>query len=84
MAAPAVSVIVPELAAVSPVAPKLSVYPPAVPVSVSPLNVAAPPGPVVAVALLGAAPDCTTLAVTSTLAWLTGLPLASWSWTTGC
>jgi len=51
---------------------------------VSPLKVAAPPRPVVAVALLVVAPACTTVAVTDTAAWLTGLLLASWSCTTGC
>jgi hypothetical protein len=51
---------------------------------VSPLNVAAPPATVLAVALLAVAPACTTVAVTSTPAWLTTLPFASCSWTTGC
>src|SRR5206468_4927871 len=40
--------------------------------------------PVVAVALLGVAPAGLTVAVTTTPLWLTGLPLASWSWSTGC
>src|SRR2546428_12303268 len=40
--------------------------------------------PVVAAALVGVAPAGVTVAVTSTPLWLTGLPLASWSWTTGC
>src|SRR5437667_5343870 len=54
------------------------------PVSVSPVNVADPFDPVVAVALLGVAPAGLTVAVTTTPLWLTGLPLASWSWSTGC
>ena len=52
--------------------------------SVNPLNVAAPVGPVVAVLLLAVAPAGLGVAVTSTPAWLTGLPLASCNWTTGC
>jgi len=55
-----------------------------VPVSVSPVNVADPLEAVVAVALLGAAPAGLTVAVTTTPLWLTGLPLASSSWSTGC
>src|SRR5947199_2758154 len=55
-----------------------------VPGSVSPVNVADPFDPVVAVALLGVAPAGLTVAVTTTPLWLTGLPLASWSWSTGC
>src|SRR5438093_3874350 len=39
---------------------------------------------VVVVALLGAAPAGLTVAVTTTPLWLTGLPLASSSWSTGC
>src|SRR5436309_9194312 len=54
------------------------------PVNVSPVNVADPFEAVVAVALLGAAPAGLTVAVTTTPLWLTGLPLASWSWSTGC
>src|SRR5205809_3800062 len=54
------------------------------PVSVSPVNVADPFEAVVAVALLGVAPAGLTVAVTTTLLWPTGLPLASWSWSTGC
>ncbi len=53
------------------------------PVSVRPLNVATPFSPVVAVLLLAVAPAGLGVAVTTTL-WLTGLPLASWSCTTGC
>src|SRR5256714_14760714 len=52
--------------------------------SVSPLNVAAPVVPVVAVLLLAVAPAGLGVAVTTTLLWLTGLPLASCSCTTGC
>src|SRR5205809_1749024 len=37
-----------------------------------------------AVLLLGAAPAGLTVAVTTTPLWLTGLPLASSSWSTGC
>ena len=54
------------------------------PVSVSPLNAAAPLAPVVAVALLGVAPAGETVAVTVTPLRLTGLPLASATCTTGC
>src|SRR5205809_1523848 len=54
------------------------------PVSVSPVNVADPFEAVVAVALLGVAPAGLTVAVTTTPLWPTGLPLASWSWSTGC
>src|SRR2546426_926703 len=39
---------------------------------------------VVAVALLGVAPAGLSVAVTTTPLWLTGLPLASSSWSTGC
>src|SRR2546422_820991 len=49
----------------------------------SPLKVATP-FVVVAVALLGVAPAGLTVAVTSTPLWLTALPLASRSCTTGC
>src|SRR3989442_1039876 len=62
----------------------LKVLAPGPALSVTPLNVAAPVAPVVAVALVGVAPAGVTVAVTSTPLWLTGLPLASWSWTTGC
>src|SRR5690348_3566553 len=53
---------------------------------VRPLNVAAPPAPVVAVAPLRVAPGDpeATVAVTVTLVWLTGLLFASSSWATGC
>src|SRR5437773_4102005 len=54
------------------------------PVGVSPVNVADPFEAVVAVALLGVAPAGLTVAVTTTPLWLTRLPLASWSWSTGC
>src|SRR5436309_15887148 len=54
------------------------------PVNVSPVNVADPFEAVVAVALLGVAPAGLTVAVTTTPLWPTGLPLASWSWSTGC
>src|SRR2546430_10205089 len=54
------------------------------PVGVSPLNVALPLGSVVAVLLLAVAPAGFGVAVTTTPPWLTGLPFASWSWTTGC
>ncbi len=54
------------------------------PVSVRPLNVATPFSPVVAVLLLAVAPAGLGVAVTTTPLWLTGLPLASWSCTTGC
>src|SRR3989442_7599686 len=51
-----------------------------------PLNVATPVDPVVAVALLSVAPPGpdAIVAVTVTVAWLTGFPLASRSWITGC
>src|SRR5436309_9754624 len=48
------------------------------------MKLAAPVGPVVAVALLGVAPAGLTVAVTTTSAWLTGLLFASCSCTTGC
>src|SRR5881396_3491644 len=54
------------------------------PVSVSPVNVADPFEAVVAVALLGVAPAGLSVAVTTTPLWLTGLPLASSSCSTGC
>ena len=54
------------------------------PLSISPLNIAAPAVPVVAVLLLAVAPVGLAVAVTSTPLWLTTLPLASCSWTTGC
>src|SRR5207247_4453699 len=82
-AAPALSVIA-AMAGVSPGAPKLSVSLPTVPVNVRPLNVADPFDPVVAVALLGVAPAGLSVAVTTTPLWLTGLPLASSSCSTGC
>src|SRR5256886_4549986 len=58
----------------------------ALPISlnVSPLNVAAPVVPVVAVLLLAVAPAGLGVAVTTTLLWLTGLPLASCNCTAGC
>ena len=52
--------------------------------SVSPLNVAAPPVTVVAVLLLGVAPAGLTVAVTTTPLSFTGLLLASCNCTTGC
>src|SRR5439155_7832441 len=82
-AAPALIVIAGG-AGVSPRAPKLGVWLPTVPVSVRPLKVAEPFDPVVAVALLGAAPAGLTVAVTTTPLWLTGLSLASLSCSTGC
>src|SRR5437773_6615680 len=57
---------------------------PAVPPTVRPLNVAAPVVPVVAVLLLAVAPAGLGVAVTTTLLWLTGLPLASCNCTAGC
>src|SRR5205814_5574200 len=55
-----------------------------VPVSVMSRKVAAPFDPVVAVLLLAVAPAGLGVAVTTTPIWLTGLPLASCSCTTGC
>src|SRR5438309_10202341 len=49
-----------------------------------PIYVALPLGSVVAVLLLAVAPAGFGVAVTTTPPWLTGLPFASWSWTTGC
>src|SRR6266566_2187232 len=51
-----------------------------------PLNAATPFEPVVADALFRAAPlgPDAIVAVTTVPLWLTALPLASWSWTTGC
>src|SRR5207302_7568871 len=66
-AAPALSAMGPELTGVSPVPPKLSERLRAVPLSVGPLNVAAPVVPVVAVLLLAVAPAGPGVAVTTTL-----------------
>ena len=53
--------------------------------SVSPLKLAAPLPVVVAEALASVPPGpLATTAVTVTPLWLTGLPLASCSWSTGC
>src|SRR5439155_1117671 len=85
VAAPAVIVTVAELTPVSPVAEKLRVRSPAVPVIARFVKVAAPVPVVVAVSVPPKDPPPVAIAaVTVTPAWLTRLPLASWSWITGC
>src|SRR5256885_14924025 len=85
-ALPAVRVMVPDTALVSPVAPKLSVQLPVGPLIARPLNAAAPFDPVVADGLSTVAPlgPDAIVAVTTVPLWLTGLPLTSWTWSTGC
>src|SRR5204862_4549045 len=85
-AGPAARFIEPDVTAVSPEAPKLRVYVPVGPLIAKPLKAAAPVAPVVAVALVSVAPAGpeATVAVTRSPLWLTGLPLASCTWTTGC
>src|SRR5207249_10461542 len=84
--APALKLVVPEVAVASPVAPDASVKPPAVPLTPSPLKLAAPFEPVVAVALPSVAPLGPEVieAVTVVPLWLMGLPLASCTCSTGC
>ena len=85
-AGPAARFIEPDVTAVSPEAPKLRVYVPVGPLIAKPLKGATPVAPVVAVALVSVAPAGpeAIVAVTRSPLWLTGLPLASCTWTTGC
>src|SRR5512135_1644388 len=84
-AAPAVNVMVPEVAEVNPVAENCRVYDPALPLRTRLVKAATPEVLVVtvtvppSVAVAGA-----TAAVTETPACETGLPAPSLSWTTGC
>jgi len=83
--APALSAIVPDVAALSPVALKLSVRSPAVPLIDRLVKVATPPLFVVAVTAPPRLPPPVAMAaVTVTPAWLTALPAPSRSCTTGC
>src|SRR5439155_1351728 len=98
VAAPAVPVAVNVTGLpASPVAVAVAVFCPAVALKVHDVAAAIPlapvatgvvgvtvPLPVVAVLLLAVAPAGLGVAVTTTLLWLTGLPLASCSCTTGC
>src|ERR1043166_9053968 len=85
VAPPAVIVIVPEVAAVSPVALKLKVRSPATPVIDRFVKLATPLPFVVAVSVPPSVPPPVAIAaVTVTPVWLTALPLASRSCTTGC
>src|SRR2546426_8595679 len=85
-AGPAARFIEPVVTAVSPEAPKLRVYVPVGPLIAKPLKGAAPVAPVVAVAFVRVAPAGAEAAGAATRAppWLTGLPLASFTRTTGC
>src|SRR2546429_6040773 len=75
----------PGVAEVSPVAGKLKVRSPAVPVIARFVKLAAPLAFVVAVSVPPRVPPPVAIAaVTVTPAWLAGLPLASRSCTTGC
>src|SRR5207248_6501417 len=85
VAAPAVMVIVPDVAELSPVALKLRVRSPAAPVIDRFVKLAAPFAFVVAVSVPPSVPPPVAIAaVTVTPAWLTELPLASRTWITGC
>ena len=85
VAAPAVMVIVPDVTAVRPVALNVKVRSPAVPVIARLVKLAAPLPFVVAVSVPPRVPPPVAIAaVTVTWAWLTALPLASRSCTTGC
>jgi len=85
VAAPAVIVIVVEVAAVSPEALKLNVRSPAVPLIARFVYVATPLPFVIAVAVPPSVPPPVAMAaVTAAPLWLTVLPLASRSCTTGC
>src|SRR5882724_9955454 len=84
-AAPAVRVIVPEVAEVSPVAVKLKVRSPAVPVIARFVKLATPLPFVAAVSVPPSVPPPIAIAaVTVTPLWLTGFPLPSRIWITGC
>ena len=85
MAAPAPTVMVPETAGVRPVALKLSVRSPVVPLMERFVKLAVPPEVVVAVSVPPNVPAPVAIAaVTVTPDWLTGLPAPSRSCTTGC
>src|SRR5437667_327893 len=85
-AAPALSAMALEVAGLSPVAPKLSVYVPAAPLIAKPLKLAAPLEPVVAVAFDRVAPagPLAIVAVTTSPLWLTGDPNSAGKCKTGC
>src|SRR5205807_10575615 len=82
--APALSAMGPELPGLRPVPQHRRLHSFPTRRSSDLLNVAAPVVPVVAVLLLAVAPAGLGVAVTTTLLWLTGLPLASCSCTAGC
>src|SRR5438477_392173 len=85
VAAPAVMVIVPDVAELSPVALKLRVRSPAAPVIDRFVKLAAPFAFVVAVSVPTSVPPPVAIAAaTVTPAWLSGLRLASRTWFTGC
>src|SRR5437773_1629966 len=77
--------MVPEPAGVRPVAVKLRVRSPAAPLMERLVKLAVPPAVVVAVSVPpNVPPPVAIAAVTVTPAWLTALPLASRTWSTGC
>src|SRR5256885_15860533 len=85
VAAAAVIVIVPDVAAVSPVAENVRLRSPVVPVMARFVKLATPLAFVAAVSVPPRVPlPVAIAAVTVTPVWLTGLPLASRSCTTGC
>ena len=85
VAAPALMVTVPEMAPVTPVAEKLSVRAPIVPVITRFVNVATPLALLVAVNVPPSAPAPVAMAAVTTVPlWDTALPAASSSWSTGC
>ncbi len=85
LGAPALTVMVPETACVRPVAPKLRVRSPAVPLIARLVKLATPLPSVAAVAVPPKLPPPVAIAaVTVTPAWLTALPAASRSCTAGC
>ena len=85
LAAPALTVIVPDVAPVSDVALKLRVRAPIVPVIARFVKVATPLAFVVAVSVPPSVPPPVAMAAVTTVPlWLTALPDASWSWITGC
>ena len=85
VAAPAVTTIALDVAPARPVAPNDSVRLPTSPVILSVANTAAPLALVVAVSVPpNTGSPVASAAVTTMLLWLTALPAASWSCTTGC
>ena len=85
VAAPAVMVMVVDVADASPVAEKLNVRSPAVPVMARSVKLATPLPFVTAVSVPPRVPPPVAIAaVTVTSLWLTALPLASRTWITGC